>query len=57
MGGIMCCAVEERTKNDNMKRNVEKPPTTVGQPQLQNKQKKEEDPELDLSKLLEKDGY
>jgi hypothetical protein len=57
MGGIMCCAVEERTKNDNMKRNVEKPPTTVNQPQLQNKPKKEEDPELELSKLLEKDGY
>jgi len=35
MGGIMCCAVEERTKNDNMKKNVEKPPTTVGKPQLQ----------------------
>ena len=52
----MCCAVEER-KNDNIKRNVEKPPTTVGQPQLQNKPKKEEDPELELSKLLEKDGY
>jgi hypothetical protein len=53
----MCCAVDERPKNEEMKKDIEKTPATSNTPQLQNKAKKEEDPELALNKLLESNGY